>query len=229
MAGRSQVETGGKMPSVRDISLSIQEKSLNLLSGEDPEGKNLLLLLLGLLEAPDEGDIFFRGEATRSLPEELRAEIRNQHFGFLFSQPYLLPSFSVVENVAMPLFKVAGVDAQEAQRRTQQVLDFVGMEDRAEALADQLPYAQQYRISLARALVNHPEILIIENLDAEMCGGDFAGWLELMKRASVEFGTATIFTAKNPDVPGYTGRIIELAGGVVTHDTQAIREGGAAV
>src|ERR1700722_13063538 len=79
---------------LQKVSLSIHEKTLNLLSGDEMSGRGLLLRLLGLLDAPDEGEIYFHGEGTSGLAGEARAEIRNQRYGFLFAQPFLLPSFS---------------------------------------------------------------------------------------------------------------------------------------
>jgi ABC-type lipoprotein export system ATPase subunit len=226
----SRTQGAGPLAPVNGVSLEIREKSLNLLSGDGHSGKGLLLLLLGLLEAPDRGEILFRGEGTRTLGEDARAALRSQRFGFVFAQPYLLPSFSVVENVAMPLFKISGVGADEAQRRTEAMLDFTGMGAFAEALVEQLTYAQQYRVSLARALVNEPEVLIMENLDAGMPPGLLSEFIGILRRAGEEFGTAAIFTTKEKDVPGFEGRVIELADGAVSRDSQpSLKEGGATV
>lgn len=213
---------------LQDVSLSIHAKTLNLLSGDEASGRGLLLRLLGLLDAPDEGEIYFHGAGTRGLAEEARAEIRNQRYGFLFSQPFLLPSFSVIENVAMPLFKISGADAQEAQQRTEAMLAFAGMMDFAESPVEHLTFAQQQRVSLARALVNQPEILILENMEACIGGEELALFIDDIQRAVVEFGVTAILTAGTGDAGKFSGRVIELEGGAIRKDSQmALKEGGA--
>ncbi|MGB8354929.1 MAG: ATP-binding cassette domain-containing protein [Chthoniobacteraceae bacterium] len=213
---------------LQDVSLSIHAKTLNLLSGDEVSGRGLLLRLLGLLDAPDEGEIYFHGAGTRGLAEEARAEIRNQRYGFLFSQPFLLPSFSVIENVAMPLFKISGADAQEAQQRTEAMLEFAGMMDFAESPVEQLTFVQQQRVSLARALVNQPEILIVENMEAGIGGEELAHFIDDVQRVVAEFGMTAILTAGSGDAGKFSGRVIELEGGAVRKDSlMALKEGGA--
>ena len=224
----SRASNGGPLAPVRDVSLSILENSLNLLPGNGRGGEGLLLRLLGLLEMPDRGEIFFRGAATSLLSEDMRADLRSQRFGYLFAEPFLLPSFTVVENVAMPLFKISGVGADEAQRRTHAMLEFAGMGNSGDSPVDRLTHAEQQRVSLARALVNQPEILIIENVDAGMAGAELAGFLDLIHRAGSEFGTTTILTARDRELLKLTGRVIELADGAIFHDSQAAVENGGA-
>ncbi len=222
---------GGEVASgIRGVSLSIHAKTLNLLCGDARSGAGLLLRLLGLLDAPEKGGVFLRGEEVSTLAEDFRAELRTRHFGFLFAQPFLLPSFSVAENVAMPLFKLSDAGPDEAQRRTEGILMFAGMGNFAESAVDGLTIAQQHRVSLARALVNQPEILIIEDLDAEMSGEELAGFLEVIRRAATEFGTTAIFTARERELARFADRTIELADGVVCRDSQtAVKDGGATV
>ena len=215
---------------VRGVSLPIRAKTLNLLTGGEKDGGNLLLRLLGLLELPDEGEIYFHGQGTKQLASEVRAELRSHHYGFLFAQPYLLPSFSVVENVAMPLFKISGVGATEAQQRTEAMLEFTGMSDRGDATVGQLTFPEQQRVSLARALVNQPDILIVENVDAGLSGVELAGFMDLIRRAVLEFGPAAILTAQERDLARFTDRVVGFAGGVICSDSlTAVKHGGAAV
>lgn len=224
----SRAANAGPLAPVRDISLSIRAGTLTLLSGDGQGGENLLLRLLGLLEAPDTGEIFFRGDGTAGLSDEARAELRNQRFGFLFAEPFLLPSFSVVENVAMPLFKISGVGAEEARKRTEAMLEFTGMENFGDAAIGALTPAQQQRVSLARALVNQPDILIIENADSEMDGEEVPAFMGLVRCANAEFGTTTVLTAADRGQLHFTGRVVELAGGAIVRDSQGAAESGGA-
>jgi lipoprotein-releasing system ATP-binding protein len=222
----SRAANAGPLAPVRDVSLSIRAGTLTLLAGDGQGGENLLLRLLGLLETPDAGEILFRGGATAGLSGEARAELRNQRFGFLFAEPFLLPSFSVVENVAMPLFKISGVGAEEARKRTEAMLEFAGMADLGDELVGGLAHAQQQRVSLARALVNEPEVLIVENADAELDGEEQPAFNELIRRANAEFGATTILTAADCGQLHFTGRVIELAGGAIVRDSQSAVESG---
>ena len=182
---------------LRNVTVSIQEKSLNLVFGPPGCGKNRLLRMLGLMEAPDEGDILYRETPTRALSEEDRAAIRNRHFGFLFAEPYLLPSFSVVENVAMPFFRISAVDSGEALERTRTLLDFVGLGDREQSAVAELSRAEQQRVSLARALINQPEIVMVEEIDRGWEEGEPWEFCGTLRRAADEFAATVIVTASS--------------------------------
>jgi len=180
---------------LRNVTVSIQEKTLNLLFGEP--GCHLLLRMLGLLEVPEEGDILYRETPTRSLSEQARATIRNQHFGFLFAEPYLLPSFSVVENVAIPFFRISAVDTGEARKRTRALLDFVGLGHREQSAVAELSPAELQRVSLARALVNQPEILMVEAIDRGSDDANPWAFCGTLRRAAREFAATVIVTASS--------------------------------
>lgn len=223
----AQSSNGEPHAQVRDVSLAIREGTMNVITGDIADGGNLLLRLLGLLDVPEEGEILLRGAATRGLAEEARTELRNRHYGFVFAEPFLLPAFSVVENVAMPLFKISGVGPDEAQLRTHAMLEFTGMMDCAHWVTNQLTFAQQQRTALARALVNRPEILVVENADAEVHGGDAEGFIALVRHACLEFGITAILTAKDAGILKPHGRIVEMAGGEITRDSGALEKGAA--
>lgn len=225
----SRSANAGPLAPVREVSLAIRAGTLTLLAGDGQGGENLLLRLFGLLESPDAGEILYRGSATTALSGEHRAELRNQRFGFVFPEPFLLPSFSVVENVAMPLFKISAVGADEARKRTEAALEFVGVESVGNAPIGGLTPAQEQRVSLARALVNQPEILIVENADVKMEAGEAAAFIDLVRRANAEFGTTVILTARARGALKSACRVVELVGGVIVRDSEnAIGTGGAA-
>jgi putative ABC transport system ATP-binding protein len=225
--GCSNAPSGGEPSSVRDVSLAVEAGTLNLFCGDNGSGKNLLLRLLALLDAPDAGEIFLRSEPTRGLTEDVRAALRNRHYGFLFAEPFLLPSFTVVENVAMPLFKISGVGTDEAGLRTQAALDFTGMAGFSDATIDQLTPAGQHRVSLARALANKPDILIVENVDAAMPSEDIPGFVETIRNACRKLGATAILTARGKELAGFADRVIEMAGGGICSDMLvAVKSGG---
>ncbi|HEY5811669.1 MAG TPA: ATP-binding cassette domain-containing protein [Terrimicrobiaceae bacterium] len=145
---------------VRDVTLCFSAATLSEFDGPDNASRDLLLNNLGLLEPADSGTIFLDGQQANDLAEEDRRHFRNKYFGFLFENPCLLPSFSVAENVAMPLFRICGIDAAAARDRTLEVLDFCGIAHLENQLAGRLASSAQRKAALARALVHRPKVLV---------------------------------------------------------------------
>lgn len=212
-------------PALRGISLVFAPGTLTVLQGD---GKNLLLRLLGLLETPDAGDVLLNGAGTRHLAAGVRDALRNRHFGFLFAQPFLLPAFTAIENVAMPLFKISGIDSDEARPRVHALLDFVGATAFAHTPVGQLPLADQHRVALARALANEPDFLIAENIDAAFPDGDLPHFAKLLRRAVVEQGVTVIASTATQEFMPVADRVIEIGDGCVRRDTRAALAGGGA-
>lgn len=220
---------GSAKPSrVRFISLAIEPETVNVLNGAPGCGKNLLLRLLGLLETPDRGEVFFQGQPTRRLDDAVRLELRNRHFGFVFNEPFLLDSFSVTENVAMPLFKISRANIEQARSHTEELLDFIGLRERAQVGVSELSLLEQHKISLARALVNQPEILIVEDVDARLDSRDLMSFSELLQRAKSQFHLTVIMSALTSDIRVEADRAIQLANGKIAHDTRPVPAGGGA-
>jgi ABC-type lipoprotein export system ATPase subunit len=198
----------------------------HVLRGSAGCGKELLLRWLGLLQTPESGEVVVQGSATRTLDEEARAELRTQRFGFVFAAPFLLASFSVIENVAMPLFKVSQVTPEEARRRTEILLAFAGLAEAAEFPAEELPPRAQYQVAVARGLINEPSFLIVENLDGTLVGEELQAFIELLHRAVERFGTTIIATA-SPALPLlWPQRVIDIADGAIVNDVELLPETG---
>lgn len=145
---------------VVDMSANFAPGGLYGFCGPDGCGKGLLLNVLGLLEPPDSGRILVAGSELPPVGDEEFCQLRNEGFGFLFDHSFLLPSFSVAENVAMPLFRICGGDARSARARTLEMLEFCGIAGFEGTLAGRLDHATQRRAALARALVHRPAILV---------------------------------------------------------------------
>ena len=118
---------GGPLEAIRNFTYQFRSGSFYHLSGPEFGGKRLLLQILGLLCPPDSGEIIVDGRLVTHLEIDDLGEIRNRKYGFLFSSPFLLPAFTVLENVAMPLFKIAQVGASEAKVITEEILEIVGV------------------------------------------------------------------------------------------------------
>jgi ABC-type lipoprotein export system ATPase subunit len=122
------------------------------------------------------------------------SEVRNRKFGYLFSSPFLLPALTVLENVAMPLFKIAQVQVPEGRLITEEVLDMIGIAKLANASVEELDGREQMLTALARAVIHHPRILIAENVGAHLSDTAGTEMLNAMRRCSQRLGSTVIAT-----------------------------------
>jgi ABC-type ATPase involved in cell division len=208
-----------------EFTYRFQSSRFYELVGPDNGGKHLALQLLGLRLEPEEGEIKLEGQKVTGLESEVISEIRNQKFGFLFAAPFLLPSFSVLENVAMPLFKIAQVDAREAKRITEEILDLIGIMSIVDIKPVDLPPLEQTLAALARAIVHHPRLLIVEELGHNL---DIvsAGYLQqIVRRIPERLGIAVIATYA-PHIEEHVADVrLEFAGGRLKESVEQSRDG----
>lgn len=182
--------------------------------GEPESGHELLLRVVGLLEVPEAGEVFVDGESMSGQTEEARLKLRERRLGFVFTAPFLLPAFTVIENVAMPLFKVSDVEPAEARRRSDALLDFAGLLEFSEVPCAELTTFTQLRVSLARALVNEPTALLVESLDSALAGEELRVFSALLRLAATRFGIAVLATASPRFVAEPGDRIVVVADGI---------------
>jgi len=207
---------------LRGVSLAVEQGSWLAICGGEKCGKNLLLRLLGLFEPfekTDSGNIFLRGQPTRDLDKRARADLRNRHFGFVFSEPFLLEGFSVTENVAMPLFKIARASVDEARAATDQMLDLVRLHELAQANAASLSLLDQCKVALARALANKPEILIVEEIDAQLSGRELIDFVETIQRAKMQLGLTVVASTTACEAMPDADHVVQLVDGKIARDS----------
>jgi lipoprotein-releasing system ATP-binding protein len=200
---------------VEDVSASFVPGEFCGFCGPDGSGKGLLLNVLGLLEAPDSGTIAVNGILAGELAAEEAQQLRNETFGFIFNHPCLLPSFSVAENVAMPLFRICGGEAREARERTMEVLEFCGIDALETILTGRLDPVERTLVALARALVHQPGILIA------ISPRENEALLALGRRAADERGLCVLWAGSEERLPQYAHRVLHLDGGRIVRDVYA--------
>lgn len=194
---------------VREFSQNFEAGEFVGFCGEDGCGKGLLLNVVGLLEKADSGRLVLLDYDAAEFSAEDTATFRNEACGFLFGHPYLLPSFTVAENVAMPLFRICGGGAREARDRTRQVLEFAGIANLETRRAGMIDPALRWRTAFARALVHQPRILIaISPPDP--------GLLPLARSAAENLGITVLWAGVREAVAPYADRIIEMRHGRAT-------------
>lgn len=200
---------------VRPFDCAFESGRIYRLDGPDGGGKYLLWRLVTLLERPTAGELFIRGAATSALAEAELAELRNREVGYVFPTPYLLPGFTVVENVAMPLFKVLQVDPAEAKEITEEVLGLTGLSEVENETLDGLTALQQQVAALARAVVHRPSLLGIEAFGKHLTARDALLFAELCHRIVNHFGLTAVMTVSPGVETGWPCVILEVADGTV--------------
>lgn len=188
--------------------MEFQSALVHGIHGREGSGKGLLLHLLGLLDRPDSGIISVFGKDVSKWDSSALAIQRNSLFGYLFRHPYLLPSFSVAENIAMPLLKIRGVSAEEASDRTRSMLEFAGLPDLGDFPVCQLDCITQQHIALIRALIHQPKILIAVS--------PFPAILPLARLAAHEMGITVICTGEEDFLATNCDRLFVMKKGILS-------------
>ena len=160
----------GSLQVLKKVSLSIENSKVVTIVGPSGAGKSTLLHIIGMLDKPDGGEVVIDGVNLNSLSDDKLAEFRNRHIGFVYQFHHLLPEFTALENVAMPAL-IAGKSRKESFKRAQELLDFLKLSDRIGHKPAQLSGGEQQRVSVARALMNNPDLILADepsgNLDTE--------------------------------------------------------------
>lgn len=160
----------GSLKVLKKVSLTIENSKVVTIVGPSGAGKSTLLHIIGTLDKPDGGEVVIDGVNLNSLSDDKLAEFRNRHIGFVYQFHHLLPEFTALENVAMPAL-IAGKSRKESFDRAKELLDFLKLADRVGHKPAQLSGGEQQRVSVARALMNNPDLILADepsgNLDTE--------------------------------------------------------------
>jgi len=167
---RNITKSYGNLKVLKGISLEIKKGEIVSVTGASGAGKSTLLHILSTLDRADGGQVFLDGVETGKLNDRKLAEFRNRKVGFVFQFHHLLPEFTALENICIPAF-IAKTRKREAEHRAMELLDFLGLKDRASHKPSELSGGEQQRVAVARALANQPAVLMADepsgNLDSE--------------------------------------------------------------
>lgn len=203
---------------LRDVSLEICDGEFAAVIGQSGSGKSTLLNLLGLLDSPTGGRIVYRGQDVTGLNKTQRAALRNDLIGFVFQFHYLLPEFSVLENVSMPALISRSMPAEEIRARAYESLELLGLEGFEGKNANQLSGGQKQRVAIARALMNRPALVLADeptgNLDTVNTGLVY----DLFRTINKETGTAFLIVTHDRSIAERTDRILEVSDGELVQD-----------
>ena len=185
--------------------------------GASGAGKSTLLHILGTLDRPDTGQVQFENQLITSLNARRLAQFRNKHVGFIFQFHNLLPEFTALENVCIPAF-IAKTDVKEAEVRAIELLQFLGLGERAHHKPAQLSGGEQQRVAIARAYVTKPPILIADEPTGNLDPATSVGIMKLLDRINREGTTVLMATHDSGIVDQMRKRVIELDRGHVVRD-----------
>jgi len=192
--------------------------------GPSGSGKSTLLHLLGGLESPTSGDVYLKGQPLSSLSDDQITRLRRRKVGFIFQFYNLLPTLTAAENVALPLM----IDGQPPARHRQRIADLlqlVGLADRADHRPDQLSGGQQQRVAIARAFVNQPEIVLADEPTGNLDSRSGAAILELLRKACRELGATILMVTHDPRAASYADRVVFLQDGRIVHRLENTGDG----
>ncbi|MBL4720832.1 MAG: ABC transporter ATP-binding protein [Alphaproteobacteria bacterium] len=197
---------------LRGAELTIKSGELVGLVGPSGSGKSTLLHIAGLLESPDSGDVCIAGRSSKTMTDNERTLVRRNDIGFVYQFHHLLPEFSALENVMLPLL-ISGLKRKTAREKAQHLIEAVGLSDRASHRPARLSGGEQQRVALARALSNEPRVLLADeptgNLDARTSDEVFELLTSLVRATSLSALVAT----HNLDLASKMDRIVTLEGG----------------
>lgn len=160
----------GSLQVLKNVSLEVQTSQVVTIVGPSGAGKSTLLHLIGTLDRPDKGEIIIDDVKIHALTDDQLSDFRSAHIGFVFQFHHLLPEFTAIENVMLPML-IAGKAKHEAQQRAQELLGFLKLDDRVGHKPSELSGGEQQRVAVARALANNPDLILADepsgNLDTE--------------------------------------------------------------
>lgn len=211
-------EKGIKTKVLHDISLEFQEGTFNSIIGQSGSGKSTLLNIIGTLDKPSSGEIYIDGKRTDQMKKKELSYLRNKKMGFIFQFHYLLPEFTVLENVLIPFKMYNKKLKKEDIKRAEELLDLVGLSEVKNKKSNMISGGQQQRTAIARALMNNPKIILADeptgNLDSETTENIY----NLLREINVKFKTTFIIITHDRRIAEKADRIIEIKDGKIEID-----------
>lgn len=204
------------------IDLNIQEGEFVSIVGESGSGKSTLMNIAGALDRPTEGTYILDGDDISKLSDRKLSDIRNQKIGFVFQNFFLIPRTSAVKNVELPMM-YAGIPKRQRRERAMELLDLVGMSDRASHNPNELSGGQNQRVAIARALSNNPSLILADEPTGALDSKTGHLVMDIFHKLHKEQGKTILLITHSPELAKETERIITLSDGSIVSETGGVR------
>jgi lipoprotein-releasing system ATP-binding protein len=214
-------ETGGHtLRILKGVTLSLAAAEIVAIVGPSGAGKSTLLHIMGFLDRPTQGDVYFRQKCVSALSEVERARLRNRACGFVFQMHHLLPDLSALENVLLPLMIRNGVfewvrAVGASRKRARELLERLGLGGRLHHRPNQLSGGERQRVALARALVGDPEIVFCDEPTGNLDAASSRGIQQTIRELSAESGKTFVIVTHDMTVAALAGRVVRLEDGAI--------------
>ena len=202
----------GSLEVLKGIDLHIDKGEVVSIVGPSGAGKTTLLQIIGTLDRPDTGTITIDGIDVSKLSSKKLSDFRNQHIGFVFQFHQLLPEFTAIENIMIPAY-IAGASHREAKQRAQELLDFMGLSDRASHKPNELSGGEKQRVAVARALMNHPAVILADEPSGSLDSKNKEELHQLFFDLRDKFGQTFVIVTHDEQLASITDRTIHMRDG----------------
>jgi lipoprotein-releasing system ATP-binding protein len=209
---KSYQDAESEVKILQNVSLELQAGETLAILGSSGSGKSTLLHILGTLDAPDSGKVYFEDECLSNLSAKKQAKFRNSQLGFVYQFHHLLPEFSAQENVAMPLL-IAGIEKKQAFEKADALLERVGLSHRVSHKPSQMSGGERQRVAIARALVNTPKVIMADEPTGNLDEVNSQQIFELIQDINQEFNTAFIIVTHDQVLASKLDRMLTLTHG----------------
>lgn len=213
----------GKLQVLKGIDLHIDKGEVVSIVGPSGAGKTTLLQIIGTLDKPDSGSIVIDGTDVSHLSQKKLADFRNLHIGFVFQFHQLLPEFTALENIMIPAF-IAGKGRKEAKTRAEELLQFMGLSDRASHKPNELSGGEKQRVAVARALVNNPAVVLADEPSGSLDSKNKAELHQLFFDLRDKYGQTFVIVTHDESLAALTDRTIHMKDGLLIPTEDATTE-----
>jgi lipoprotein-releasing system ATP-binding protein len=203
---------------VQDVSLTIVQREFIAITGPSGSGKSSLLYLLGLLDLPTSGEVLIDGRSTSAMSEDDRAEVRLSRLGFVFQFHFLLPEFSITENVALPMRALGRLSPRGITARAEDLLGALGLGDHRRKSPDQLSGGQRQRVAVARALANDPPVILADEPTGSLDSAATSQVFDILRGLVTEHGKTVVAVTHDLNLAAQMQRQIRIIDGRLTKD-----------